>query len=241
MRILIIGATHGNEALGPKLYQRLLQKRSPLLEHIDFILGNPRAYHARKRYIDCDLNRSYGATGQKYEEVRASQIAEHINSTRPDIILDMHTTSCHQPNCLIVHSTSDSRVRRMLRASHIETILQVKPMGDIATVASNVVGYEVPNRNVTPQLLDAITDDLTNFLHDEGNHPQKRLFTMTDKIMKSEVTPEDVASFKNFEMHPMGFVPIMTGNNSYKKQTDYLGFKADAGEDIIISTAIIEK
>lgn len=44
MKILLIAATHGNELLGIKLYERLLKKRSPLLEKIDFVIGNPKAY-----------------------------------------------------------------------------------------------------------------------------------------------------------------------------------------------------
>ena len=60
MRILIVAATHGNELLGIKLYERLLKQHSVLLESIDFVIGNPRAYAKSLRYIDKDLNRSYG-------------------------------------------------------------------------------------------------------------------------------------------------------------------------------------
>lgn len=59
MKLLIIAATHGNELLGIKLYQFLLAQHSALLESIDFVIGNPRAYAAHKRYIQSDLNRSY--------------------------------------------------------------------------------------------------------------------------------------------------------------------------------------
>jgi hypothetical protein len=146
VKILMIAATHGNELLGIKLYQRLLQKRSPLLEHINFMIGNPRAFAAKKRYIDCDLNRSYGVNGQLYEQQRAAEIAAYISETKPDIVLDMHTTSCIQPNCLIVGNLDGAAKRRLLAASHITTILAVQPMNDVATLGNNVVGYEIPNR-----------------------------------------------------------------------------------------------
>lgn len=232
MSILMIGATHGNELLGPKLYQRLLQKRSPLLEHIDFIIGNPRAYVQRIRYTEHDLNRSYGVDGDSYEHERAREIEQHIERTQPDIIIDMHTTTSVQPNCLIVADMTGSMKRRFLRASHIETILQVQPMHDIVTLGDNVIGYEVPNHATTPRLLDSIIGDLERFVASDALHRHKKLFTMQDKIYKKDTPPEVTATFINFQPHERGFVPIMTGENSYKRQTDYLGFKSGIPEDI---------
>lgn len=232
MKILIIGATHGNELLGTKLYARLLQKRSPLLEHIDFIVGNPRAYARKVRYIEQDLNRSYQDSGDSYEAQRAQEIREYVATTKPDLVLDMHTTSCIQPDCLIVGGTDGTTRQRLLRASHIPVILQVQPMGDVATLGDNVVGYEVPNDHITTELLDSIAADLTRFVDDTGTHHHKKLYKMSDKIYKKDVSIEQAATFVNFELNPLGFVPIMTGENSYKKFTDYLGFKSPAPEEI---------
>jgi aspartoacylase len=232
MNILIIAATHGNELLGIKLYQRLLQTHSPLLEYVDFIIGNPRAYAARTRYIESDLNRSYQSDGTRYEEERARDIKHYVATTNPDLILDMHTTTCEQPNCLIVADTSGVMRQRYLRASHIDTVLQVHSLNDIASIGDNVIGYEVPNRRIEPQLLDEIIEDLRRFVDRETGSSTKYLFKMTDKIYKKDVTTEQAASFVNFQMHKLGFVPIMVGENSYKKQTDYLGFKASAPVEV---------
>ncbi len=234
MRILIIAATHGNELLGIKLYQKLMSLRSPLLEHIDFMIGNPRAFSARTRYTECDLNRSYRSEGMRYEERRAREIERYIATTRPDIILDMHTTSCTQPNCLIVAATDGTMRQRFLRACHIDTVLQVHSLNDIASIGDAVVGYEVPNAHITPKLLDAIIEDLRRFVTDESPPATKHLYQMIDKIYKRDVSADQAKSFVNFQMHELGFVPIMTGENSYKKQTDYLGFKASAPERITL-------
>ena len=232
MKILLIAATHGNELLGVKLYERLLNQRSTLLESIDFLIGNPRAYAGKRRYTEYDLNRAYGQKGDSYEHQRARQIAAHIKATNPDIVLDMHTTSCVQPPCLIVPNLKGKAKKRLLRASHISNILQVKPMGDIATLSNSVVGYEVPNAQINSNLLDSVTEDLQRFLDQSAPHCAKRVFKMQGKIYKRDVSPARAKTFVNFEMHPLGYVPIMTGENSYKRQTDYLGFKASAPEEI---------
>ena len=65
--ILLIGASHGNELLGPKLFSHLLQHRKEVLEYVDMLIGNPRAFAARKRYIESDINRSYNTALDTYE------------------------------------------------------------------------------------------------------------------------------------------------------------------------------
>lgn len=51
MKILIIAATHGNELLGIKLYERLLKRRATLLESVDFIIGNQTPYTLRPGHL----------------------------------------------------------------------------------------------------------------------------------------------------------------------------------------------
>lgn len=232
MKIVIIGATHGNELLGVKLYERLLRKRSPLLEHVSFVLGNPRAYAARTRYTDEDLNRAYTATSNSYEAERASSIRDYIERNDPDLVIDMHTTTCEQPSCLIVDTLDGEMKQRFLRACHSTTILQVTSLNDILTVGNFVVGYEVPVRRVTHELLDTIAADIERFIDQNEQFKQKMLYKMQGKIYKREIGKKQAARLTNFEMSPLGFVPVMVGENSYKRQTDYLGFKTTAPERI---------
>ncbi len=232
MKILLIGATHGNEQLGTKLYPYIIKKHPELLEHVDFIIGNPRAYAKRVRFTESDLNRSYTVGNGTYEQQRANEIQQHINQTKPDIVLDMHTTSCTQPDCLIIGDTHNEMVRRFMRASSTHAILQVKPMNDVLTIADAVIAYEIPNPRVKSDIFEAICQDLLRFIANEAYTHTKQLYVMEDKIYKKDVTHADTKQFVNFEMSPLGFIPIMTGNNSYKKQTDYLGFKASKVTEI---------
>ena len=234
MRILLIGATHGNEVLGVQVYQELLEKRSEAIRSIDFIIGNPRAYVAGKRYIECDLNRSYGSFGDMYEQCRAREIEEYVKLTNPDIILDIHTTTCVQPSCLIVQNMKGEMKQKLLRASHIENLLQVQPMGDITTVSDNVVGYEISIHHINKRCIDSIVQDVERLVAGLEHTPHKRLFEMQDKIYANEVTSEQAKTFVNFKKHELGYVPILTGENSYKLQTDYIGYKATAKGKITV-------
>ena len=70
------------------------------------------------------------------------------------------------------------------------------------------------------------------FVAGETHDGSRLLYEMTEKIYQKDVTPAQFKTFVNFEMHPLGFIPIMTGNNSYKRQTDYYGFKSRAPQEL---------
>lgn len=227
MKVLIIGASHGNEVLGTKLYTRLLETRSPLLEHIDFIIGNPRAFAANQRFIESDINRSYTNKNNSYEARRAQEIRAYVEQSQPDIVLDMHTTTCDQSNCLIVSSDiGSSAMKRFLGASHISKLLQVQPLGDILSLGSFVVGYEVSEKNLNNKLLDDIIADIERFINNKRLHRTKVLYKMTGKILRKDTSDKQIKTLLNFQEHSMGFVPVLVGERAYKN-TDYVGLKAE--------------
>lgn len=84
-KILAIISTHGNELLGPNVLAYMLSKRSKLLEDIEFIIANPRAYAKNVRYTESDLNRSYGLGLDTYEGRRAKVIEERISVTEAGV------------------------------------------------------------------------------------------------------------------------------------------------------------
>ena len=137
--ILLIGASHGNELLGPKLFSHLLQHRKEVLEYVDMLIGNPRAFAACKRYIESDINRSYNTTLDTYESRRADYIKNYIAVNKPDLVIDFHTTTAVQPNCLITSTINDGETRRYLRASRVNRIIVVRPLRDITEVALHFV------------------------------------------------------------------------------------------------------
>jgi succinylglutamate desuccinylase len=235
MKILIIAATHGNEPLGIDLLDYILRERPQLYDYIDVIVGNPRAYANNVRYTESDLNRSYGLEQPAtYEQQRAREIEAYIERTQPNLVIDMHTTTTVQPNIIILSNPDHPQVRRFLRASHLDRILCIQTMQDITTIANNVVAYEIPNDAISTELLSQIADDLERYVRDEVFSSAKQFYQMIDKIYKHDVSVEDFATFVNFEMHTLGFVPIMTGENSYKRETDYYGFKSGAPRQITL-------
>lgn len=229
MKILIVGAQHGNETLGVELYDYISTYYPLQNEHIDLLIGNPKAYLARVRYIQSDLNRSYGTNRVDYESRRAKKILKYIESHNFDLVLDIHTTVCDQPpSCIVAEPTPI--VDAFIGSSRIVHIVEMP--SHIASVSllghiKNVVSVEINAKSVDSALLECLAKSIDRFIDGKQLSLTRYVYGITDKIYKVDISEEEAGSFNNFMKHPMGFIPILTGENSYKEQTNYLGFRAD--------------
>ncbi len=116
--VAIIGGTHGNELTGAWLVERWRRDPSPVQREsfsTHLLLGNPKAIQRVRRYIDRDLNRSFGDTpptsdardSQRpvpYEQERAHVVCEQLRTFRviPDgALIDLHNTTANMGISLI--------------------------------------------------------------------------------------------------------------------------------------------
>lgn len=225
--ILLIGASHGNELLGPKLFSHLLQYRKEVLEYVDVLIGNPRAFAAHKRYIESDINRSYNTTLDTYESRRAEHIKNYIAVNKPDLVIDFHTTTAVQLNCLIASTINDSEVRRYMRASHVNNVIVVHPLHDITEVAPHFVAYEISNDNINIALLDAICDDIMRFVRSE---------VASNNQMQGKIPTDDSGILSNRDnfvyRKDLRYTPSFIGEKAYEQDGTYVGFMLSEPREI---------
>ena len=195
-KILVIISTHGNELLGSNLLAYMLAKRSKLLENMEFIMANPRAYAKNVRYTESDLNRSYGLGLDTYEGRRAKIIEERIRLLKPELVLDFHTTTAEQPDILITADRNNEVVQRFINSSAVKDVLVVEPLNDITTVALNFVAYEVPNSHLNDNLYNQICTDIERYLNGETVDQDRTFYNMVGKILPEE--ERNIADLKNF-------------------------------------------
>ena len=223
-KILAIIFTHGNELLGPNLLAYMLAKRSKLLENIEFIIANPRAYAKNVRYIESDLNRSYGLGLDTYEGQRTKVIEERIRLLKPELVLDFHTTTAEQPNILITADKNNEVVQRFINSSAVKDILVVKPLNDITTVVSNFAAYEVPNSHLNDDLYEQIYTDIERYLDGKIVDQERTFYKMTGKILPEE--EKSITSLENFVYNDeLQAVPAFLGEEAYKQDGTYAGFR----------------
>ena len=223
-KILAIISTHGNELLGPNLLAYMLAKRSKLLENMEFIMANPRAYAKNVRYTESDLNRSYGLGLDTYEGRRAKIIEERIRLLKPELVLDFHTTTAEQPNILITADKNNEVVRRFINSSAVKDVLVVEPLNDITTVVPNFAAYEVPNSHLNDDLYKQICADIARYLDEEAVDQERTFYKMTGKILPEEENSATV--LKNFVYNnTLQAIPAFLGEEAYKQDGTYAGFR----------------
>ena len=202
-----------------------------MLEYVDMLIGNPRAFAACKRYIESDINRSYNTTLDTYESRRADYIKNYIAVNKPDLVIDFHTTTAVQPNCLITSTINDGETRRYLRASRVNRIIVVRPLCDITEVASHFVAYEIPNDNINTALLGTICDDIMRFVRSEVASNNKVVYQMQGKILTKD--SDILSSRDNFVYRKdLHYTPSFIGEKAYKEDGTYIGFMLSEPREI---------
>ncbi|MCO5113350.1 MAG: aspartoacylase [Bdellovibrionaceae bacterium] len=110
MKVVIVGATHGNEKTGAWLIEKWKTHPDLLPSQHEYLLmiGNPKALEQNTRYVDFDLNRSFNGGNQDsktYEYHRARELKNKVKewSKGDDVFLiDLHTTTSNMGTTLIL-------------------------------------------------------------------------------------------------------------------------------------------
>jgi hypothetical protein len=234
MKLLLLGSQHGNELLGERLYRRIKKYHPDVLEYLSFRIGNPKARRQGVRYIESDMNRSFEKKRDTYEANRARKLLAYIDEQAFDLVLDLHTTACIQPPSFIVGSMSAS-VKTFIRASSIRRVVHMRHEivhSSLIGTVPQAVSIEVSNSDVSTTLLDSLIKDIQRYITSRVFETEKSLYVVDQLLLKTEVTEIESTMLTNFQPSALGFIPILVGENSYKKNTPYLGFKA-AQETII--------
>lgn len=115
--ILLVAGTHGNELNALRLLNQWQQQPNLLNHHawpVHIVTGNPAACAACRRYIDCDLNRTFrpslihspATSSDSIELRRARELAAihgPVGREPCNIVIDFHNTTAAMGNCLVVY------------------------------------------------------------------------------------------------------------------------------------------
>lgn len=100
------------------------------------------------------------------------------------------------------------------------------------------LSLEVSNSQLDDHLYRMIYQGLLAFSENRTKYPVKRLFEVCDLISKNDYSESEIQAFRNFHRSRQGFYPVLVGEDSYKKQTNYLGFRANSMKRVDISSFV---
>ena len=145
-RVAITGGTHGNELTGVYLVKKW-QKNPQLIERSSFKtltqLMNQQAIKEVRRYIDHDLNRSFGLNDLANDSLDTyeAKLAKELNiilgkkesdTHKVDFIVDLHTTTSNMGLSIVVSNNSKITWRAITYLCSVEPNLKVyRWQGDI--------------------------------------------------------------------------------------------------------------
>jgi hypothetical protein len=191
-----VGAIHGNETTP---YFAACEVGVPIL------CGNPRAAFERKRFIERDLNASFGTREQStLEEHRANELLELLPPEKP--VVDLHTFSCvSEPFTVIVD-------RAQLPLAALVGIRKVVLMtfsikgghaliNHRAGVSPEVGQHDSPlARETTLQVIDSI----------KRGKPLREI-----ELYEVYGVIPSRGDHENFVPHRDGFIPVLAGELAY--------------------------
>jgi aspartoacylase len=230
-RVLIVASQHGNELLGERVHAHLAAHYPELLPMVDYVLANPRARAANVRYVESDMNRSYDPSATGYEAERAQTLRQQIIDGQYDMVLDMHTTTVKQPPCIITPEV-DGEYETLIRPLPMRHIVVMRHEFVQRSLIGNVpraLSIEVSSAEVEGAL-DGICQAIAAYGRGDATSRRRRIYAVTALLKKIDVSEMVAERLVNFRRAPDGYYPVLAGENSYKQQTDYLGFRADTLE-----------
>lgn len=108
--LIVFGGTHGNERPGIDAVDKLFDMK---LDGVRLVLTNTRAIEYNVRFVDQDLNRSFGNENildlnkSNVELDLARDILRRIPFNRNNVVVDFHTTTSRMGNSLLLLKSKD--------------------------------------------------------------------------------------------------------------------------------------
>lgn len=206
-RFRYVTALHGNE---PKPVLGLEEMG------VGQVVANPRALAKNVRFIEKDMNASFGTTGITYEENRAREVLVELAEKGEKIVIDMHTFSCDSPPFAIVVDEDLIPFAASLEIAHVVYMKHNIKSGH--ALINHVYGISVEvGRHDDPESLFR-SQELVRRLESGLLVPTEvTIYEVFGRIMER-------GDYRNFEFDGE-FFPVLYGETAYFAQGFY-GLKA---------------
>lgn len=195
---------HGNEPIPLRALQEL---------NIPQIIANPLALGCQKRFIDHDLNASFGLKGIGFEFSRAKKLLREIPKNK--YVIDFHTYSTKSDPFAIVVDEDMIEIAIRSGVKHIVIMRHNIKKGHALINFRKGVSIEV-GKHDEPSAYE-ITKKVIKNLFSKKNQNKPKIYEVYDVITKQ-------GNYDNFKEHPDGFIPVLAGEKAYKDS--YFGLKA---------------
>lgn len=137
----IVGSVHGDEPTGVRAIHRVVEATPAFERAVQFLVANPPAAVAHRRYLDADMNRSF--PGDEDADARERRLAaELLSMTEGRDVLSIHTTHA-TPDPIAFVTSGHPRSIELASRLPLDYVVNERPVVDSAyTSAAGVVSVE---------------------------------------------------------------------------------------------------
>lgn len=176
------------------------------------IVANPKALSLGKRFIDCDLNSSFGAKGNSYEVKRAKEMLNLI--PQKSTVIDLHTFSAISESFVVIVDKKMIGLACQTGLKHIVLMEHNIKKGNALINHRNGISVEVGGHQDYKSFL-ATLKVVDNIKTGKKKSKGVNLYSVFDIINKK-------GKYINFKQHKDGFIPVLAGEKAY----NFYGLKA---------------
>ncbi len=225
MKIYVVACLHGEELFGLKIIAQLQALGAArVFTHI----AHPEAIAKHTRYLDNDLNRSFGAQAKPSRETTIAQrLLADIAAARPDIVLDLHTSHGEVGKVAIV-ATSSPKLTSLAHRLGVQQVVVMPPniskdslIGQLPTKAMSLeFGTGLRSDKLARQLAESIAE-----LQIPRNLQPTALpvYKVSRLIKNHEARGETLHNYV-FNKTLNGY-PFLVGKNTYQTFRGFLAHK----------------
>lgn len=203
-----VTAVHGNEIM-PTLALASIGEPQ--------IVANPRALARGVRFVDRDLNASFGMNDDSYEEKRANELSKILDKEK--FVVDFHSFSVESEPFVILVDLAMISLASSLGLKHVVYMKHNIKAGHALINYHPGVSVEVGKHRSELAFKQAI--EIVEKLNSEGiNSGKVRVYEVYDRITEK-------GEYVNFAQKN-GIIPVLYGERAY----DGLGFYGLAAREI---------
>ena len=195
-KIQFVTGIHGNEPM-PVLALASMG--------VDQIVAHPEALDCGVRFIEKDLNSSFGLKGNSPEEKRAQEILKQIDKDK--IVVDFHTFSAVSEPFVILVDLKMLDFASSLGFKHIVYMKHNIKAGRSLINQVDGVSVEV-GMHKDPESFKNTINLVKRIKNDKPQAGKIKLYEVYGIIEKK-------GEYINFKEHSDGFVPVLSGENAY--------------------------
>ena len=220
--IHIVGALHGNEPFGERVINKL--KRTDFSNNLSFTIGNPDAFDRKIRFIETDLNRSFGLSVKSKEAVIADAITAKLEQINPEIIIDIHS-SISEVGVVAILAKESNVLYEVASAVGASTIVVMSPELSkhslIGQFAAKSLSLEFGSDSTHVKDLNIATERILHLGDSElALNPSIPVLKVTGVIDKNY---KDLPTIENLQFNgALNGYPFLAGQDNYPDMGGFL-------------------